>query len=449
MQSAPSKSTQASLATEAVSLPGLSLRRNFSWTLAGNVVYAGCQWGMLVVLAKLGSPVMVGQFALGLAVTAPVIMFSNLQLRAVQATDARGEYLFSDYLGLRLIMIVLALLVILGFAFISGYRWETALVVMVVGLAKAFESVSDVFYGLLQKHERMDRIAKSMMIKGPLSLVALGAGVYLTGSVLWGAIGLAIIWALILVGYDVRSGAFILRNILQAPGSTITKSKDLAVVLWPRWQTETLRKLTWLAMPLGIAMMLISLNTNIPRYFIEHYLGERELGIFAAMAYLMVAGNTVVSALGQSASPRLARYFASGDSKAFCNLLLKLLGIGALLGSLSVLIALLAGRELLTIIYRPEYASYMNVFFWLMVASGVSYIASFLGYGMTAARYFKVQLILNVIFSAVMVGTSAVLIPSHGLLGAAWAIFTVFILQLPVKGLAMVYALKNCKAVRN
>jgi hypothetical protein len=31
----------------------LSLRRNFSWTLAGNVVYAGCQWGMLVALAKL------------------------------------------------------------------------------------------------------------------------------------------------------------------------------------------------------------------------------------------------------------------------------------------------------------------------------------------------------------------------------------------------------------
>ena len=28
---------------------GLSLRRNFSWNLVGNVIYAGCQWGMLVV----------------------------------------------------------------------------------------------------------------------------------------------------------------------------------------------------------------------------------------------------------------------------------------------------------------------------------------------------------------------------------------------------------------
>lgn len=68
------------------------------WTFIGNVVYAGCQWGMLVVLTKLGSPEMVGQFALGLAITAPVFRFADLRLRNVQATDTRREYLFGDYL---------------------------------------------------------------------------------------------------------------------------------------------------------------------------------------------------------------------------------------------------------------------------------------------------------------------------------------------------------------
>ena len=78
-------------------VPGLSLRKNFTWTLAGNVVYAGCQWGMLVVLAKLGTPEMLGQFALALAITAPVMMFAYLGLRNVLATDARSEYLFGHY----------------------------------------------------------------------------------------------------------------------------------------------------------------------------------------------------------------------------------------------------------------------------------------------------------------------------------------------------------------
>lgn len=83
-------------------------------------------------------------------------------------------------------------------------------------------------------------------------------------------------------------------------------------------------------------MMLISLNANIPRYFIEHHLGERELGIFSARSYLIIAGNIVVSALRQSASPRSTKYYAAGNSRDFKNLLLKTVLIGALLGGLSI-----------------------------------------------------------------------------------------------------------------
>lgn len=260
----------------------LTLRRNFSWTFIGNVVYAACQWGMLVVLAKLGSPEMVGQFTLGLAVTAPVILFTNLHLRVVQSTDARQEYVFGDYLGLRLLSTGLALLIILGISLTAGYRQETLLVILVVGLAKALESISDVLYGLIQQHERMDRIAISMMIKGPLSLLFLGFGIYLTHNVLWGAAGLAIAWAVVLFGYDVRSGALMLNTYSSKLQGEVPKEPTIAAVLRPRWHLKTLRKLVWLSLPLGFVMMLISLNNNIPRYFIEHYLGYRELGFFSA-----------------------------------------------------------------------------------------------------------------------------------------------------------------------
>src|SRR4051812_26106921 len=97
----------------------LSLRSNFAWTFVGNVIYAGCQWGMIVVLARLGSQELVGRFALGLAIAAPVLMFTNLQLRAVLATDAKQEHAFGDYLTVRLLTTATALLVIAGIAFAS------------------------------------------------------------------------------------------------------------------------------------------------------------------------------------------------------------------------------------------------------------------------------------------------------------------------------------------
>ncbi|MGB7895089.1 MAG: oligosaccharide flippase family protein [Microcoleus sp.] len=427
-------------------LKPLTLRRNFSWTFTGNLVYAASQWGMLVVLAKLGSPEMVGQFTLGLAVTAPVIMFTNLQLRGVQATDAKGEYVFSDYLGLRLIGTGLALLIIAGITLKAGYRWETSLVILAIALAKAFESISDVFYGLIQQHERMDRIAIALMIKGPLSLLLLGIGVSLTGSVVGGAIGLAIAWGLVLFGWDLRNGRLILKN-----SSYRREGEDLLVAdaepansqnpLYPRWHRKTLGKLVWLALPLGFVMMLISLNTNIPRYFIERYLGERELGIFAAMSYLMVVGQMVVSALAESASPRLAKYYAAGNSTAFRTLLLKLVGVGLMLGAGGVFVAVVAGRPILTLLYKPEYAERSDLFAWLMVAAAMGYVSSFLGYGMTAARYFRVQMPLFVLVTGSCAIACFWLIPTQGVRGAAIALIVGAIVQASFSFGVILYAL--------
>ena len=403
----------------------LTLRQNFSWTFVGNIIYAGSQWGILVVLAKLGSPEMVGQFTLGLAVTAPIILFANLQLRQIQTTDVDRKYQFSDYLRLRLICAGLSLLTICIITLTAGYRWETSLVILVIGVAKVLESISDVFHGLFQYHERMDRIALSLMIKGPLSLLMLGIGTWLTGNVLGGTVGLAAVWAIVLVFYDIPNGLIILKAETGREPAVSSQQHWLQ----PSVNLSTLRSLVGLALPLGLVMMLISLNVNIPRYFIEHHLGDRELGIFSALSYLMVAGNIVVSALGQSASPRLAQYYTAGKSKDFQNLLVKTVLIGAMLGGIFILMAAIAGQQILTLLYRPEYAERGYLFLLLMVAAGIGYVASFLGYGMTAAQYFRVQLPLFTVATGISALTCFWLIPSQGLIGAAVAAIVSAIIQ--------------------
>jgi O-antigen/teichoic acid export membrane protein len=418
----------------------LTLSCNFSWTFIGNFIYAVCQWGMLVLLAKLGSPEMVGQFTLGLAVTAPVIMLTNLQLRIVQATDAKKQYLFSDYLGLRLIATTVALLVITVISLSGGYQWETSLIIFLIGVSKAFESISDIYYGLIQQYERMDRIAVSLMIKGPLSLLLLGVGICLSGRVLWGVFGLVIAGVVVLLGYDIQQGALILNTNPAITEAEIAVNQELGT-LQPHWNLRTLAKLAWLCLPLGFVMMLISLNTNIPRYLIEQYLGDRELGIFGALAYLMVAGNLVVSALGESASPQLAKYYVERNRVAFRTLLLKLVAIALLLSAIGVLVAVVGGRQLLTLLYRPEYAEQTNLFIWLMVIAGVGYISSFLGYGMTAARYFRVQIPLFMAVTSISAIGCLWLLPKLGLQGVAIALLIAAIIQTGFSFAVILHAL--------
>lgn len=399
----------------------LTLRANFSWTLLSSVAYAACQWGMLILLAKLGSPEMVGQFTLGLAITAPVLMFTNLQLRYAQATDAKGEYAFGDYLTLRILSTLLALIVIVGLVVASVDARETAAIVLLVGLGKLFEALSDLFYGLLQHHERMDHIGISMILKGVLSLLILGLALVLTHRLLWGAVGLAAVPALVFACYDIPKG----RQVLARAAVSVHPGGGLR----PQWAPRTLARLVKLTLPLGLSMVLVSLNTNIPRYFIEHDLGTHDLGLFAALSYLMVAGYTLVGALGQAVTPPLARYAATEDWASFRRLLLRFVALGAAIGGAGITVALLAGQTLLLLLYRPEYAAHTEVFVWLMVAAGIWYAQSALNFGLTAARRFRVQVPLFAGVTLTTLIACAVLIPQWQLLGAAYALVLAMAVQ--------------------
>jgi O-antigen/teichoic acid export membrane protein len=421
----------------------LTLRMNFLWTLSGNLVYAVSQWAILVMLAKLGTPQMVGDLALALAIAAPVMIGTGLSLRGIQATDAASAYRFGDYLSLRLLTTSIAGLLIVGIVWLSGYGWHAAVIILIVGLAKGFESISDVFYGLLQQHERMDKISCSMMIKGLLSLAAVTSAVYLTGDLFLGAFCLAVVWALVLVFFDVRNGARVLKGASKGKGPAIDFSTGLLRMLELGWRPRTLAALTLLALPVGIVMALISFGANIPRYFIEFHLGTRELGIFAALAYPMTAGTTIINALGQSATPRLARLYSEGQRRAFSLLLLKLLCLGLAVGTSAILLILLAGHSILLLLYRPEYAGYVSAFLWLGVAAGIGYPASLLGFGMTAARHFRAQVPVFLLVMTVTAAGCAVLVPRYKLLGAAIALVLAAIAQALGSAAVILYALRS------
>lgn len=406
--------------------PATPLRHSFAWTLAGNLVYMGCQGGMLMCLAKLGSPEMVGQFALGLAVAGPVMVLANLQLRNVQATDARSEYEFPTYFGLRMITTSLAMAVIAVLVSAGHYTAQTTWVILLMGAAKGVESVSDVFYGLLQRHERMSYIAISLMLKGGLSLPALAAGVILGGSVAWGVAGMLAAWTCVLALYDVP---VISRLGLGSPRL--------------RWEPAVFRRLTVLSLPLGIVMMLLSLNANIPRYVIERFHGARELGIYAALAYVPVAANAVINALGQSISPRMSVYYAAGQAREFRRLLGLLLLAGLGMGLAIVAVAAFAGDPLLELLFEKRYAGQGSAFLILMAGAAVGFVGSFLGYGVTAARYFRIQLPIMLCVAVTTLAACWVWVPGSGATGAAWAVLLAFVVQLVLTGAVMWHAVRK------
>lgn len=380
----------------------LPLRSNFAWTLGGNVIYGVSQWAILSLIAKLGSSEMLGQYALAVAIASPIVMLSHLNLRAVLATDIEEHHPFGDYLAVRLGSSGVALLATAIIALVSRYPQPVGAVMVLAGVSLSVENISDIYYGLFQRSERMDRVARSMILRGILSVLALGAALSLTRDLAAAVAATALVRVVLLLAYDrPRSSA----------GTGLRRSGIRA-------QLRVFRT----ALPLGVVLMLVSLTSNLPRYAIERFLGTRQLGAFAAVAVLLGAGATVIHALGQSAMPRLARHLRERDRKSFRRLALKLLGLAVLIGLAGVVFAALLGGIALTVVYRSEYAAYRGVFTAVMGAGVLSYVAIVLGYLITSARSFMPQMPLLCTVAATSAAASWVLVPAFGLQGAAMAL---------------------------
>jgi O-antigen/teichoic acid export membrane protein len=184
------------------------------------------------------------------------------------------------------------------------------------------------------------------------------------------------------------------------------------------------------SLPLGAVLMLIALTSSLPRFAIEQKLGASALGAFAAVASLMTVGSTAVNALGQAATPRLARYFSARDRAGFARLTWQLAGMALLLGAAGVATSVLIGPWFLGRIYRPAYAAYAGLLVWVMAAAIGSYTAGALGYVVTSTRSFAPQAPLHAAVAASAGIASWLLVPRFGLAGAALALAAAALVQI-------------------
>jgi O-antigen/teichoic acid export membrane protein len=380
----------------------LSLRANFSWAFLGNTIFSFSQWGLIVVLAKLGSPELVGEFALANAITAPIFMFSNMDLVTAQSTDVQNIRTFGDYLGLRSLLSLVSLVFIGVILLFSGYRTEIILMTVIVSLTRFVEAISEVSYGLLQKQERLDLVARSLIIRGLVPLFTITITFYLFDNFLIALGTQLIVWGGALCFFD-------LHNVRRWQSAH------------PRFNSKVLSGLFWLTLPLGIISGLNSLSSQIPRYALEHFGSERDLGIFSAVAALGLVASLFTVSLSRAALPRLSHLYAQQAFSRFVRLLLRLMGLGFLIGVLGVIGAALFGKLFLTLAYTKEYAAHTDVLMITAVNVGVITTFTFVGTALGATRRFAVQQPIHIAKVFAISGACLLLIPSLGAVGAAWA----------------------------
>lgn len=390
------------------------LSRSMAWTISGTLVFALSQWGIVSLTAKLAGSVALGRFTLAGAVVAPILALTQVQLRAVLATDARFEHRLRDFLDVRgwltLAMVVITPL----FAVVTRESAATVGVISAFVVAKGLDSLADVLYGYHQRREDMRVIAIGQYINGALSVLLFGGVLYFSRDIV-----------LATVGYAVASGLTLVAWVL--PVSVLARRRDAED---PRDQSPARIRLLRAALPLGIVMVLAGIAANLPRYAVESVLGESALGIFGGAAYLVVVGSNVISAVGQAVSPRLAKHAATRSTGNFRRLVTRLLLASFLVGAVGTVVAGLWGGTVLGWLYTAEFARHTDLLVALAAGTMAAFPAVMLAVAATAARNFRAQLPVFVIVLAVGAVACWAFVPAWGLLGAAAAAAVMSVVQL-------------------
>lgn len=384
-----------------------SLRSNVVWTAIGNAAYLGSQYAILIVIAKLGSATLVGEFALSLAIAAPIFVLSQMQLRQVLVTDARRDAPFGAFFWTRAMASVVAFALCVSLVWAMHYDLRFLAMSALLAGAKVAESQGDIAQGAMQRNERMDLVALSLTLRGLVGLSAVALTMGTGGSLLMACGTLAASWWLVLVVVDLP----------------LVKSRAIEESLTWNWDGPWARHLMRMSMPLTLAAGVGALCGTLPRYFLERYEGADAVALFsAAMAPIALMG-LFTGALSQATLPRAAVYLQSGQSRAFRSIALKLAGLNVLIGAAIVGGMVLFGELFITIFFTPEFLGAVPIM--IILGAGVA-LSGFAAYGMTvlaAGRHFTMQLVIAVAALLVQVAGCIVLIPRLGLDGAAWADF--------------------------
>lgn len=392
----------------------ISLKTNFFWSLISSLIYGFSQWMIVSLITKIGDVSQLGMYSFALAVTTPIFLLFSLNLKMVIATDVIEEKSIVEYFAINS-MLMLAAFLLTGFlVYFSSYSNEVKLIILLVSLIKIIESINDVFYGKYQQKEDIKRIAISKILKAVSSILVFSAVLLMTKNLAYSLIIQLIIWLLILIFNDGRS--------------LINLNDIRKYVILPK-KLQKIKTLLLTSLPLGIGMALDSLNTNIPRYFIAHYVGEAGLGIFTGITYIMIIGQTVIFSLAQVILPRLSKLFIQNKVNEFKKILNKLLLTSLILGTVAILASWLLSDFILTTLYSEDFRGYRVIFVLTSIGAVFWYISGFYNAALMATRVFKVQFVIFGFTALVTLICSALLIPTYGLIGASFTLIIGFAIR--------------------
>lgn len=376
---------------------------NSTYLAVASIAPAGLGWLIVIVIAHLDGPVLLGEYSLAQAYATPAYYLASLSIPQQILVATEGGASLPNFIFLRVVVPALIFCLLLVFIWFC-YGWSSFF--WIAAGVFSMKYVDGAFDLACSKMQRAGNVIAVAIINVTRSLVSVPAfaGIYLTTHNL--PLSLFAVSALWIALFSVQRKRFDLT-------ARACEVFDITA--------ENLKRRFLIArhlFPFGISLVVTSLGVYAPRFLLVAILGPKELGLFSAVFHFLVIGALVASSIGEALLPFLASGISNHSVRKFWQQVFWPSALVQSASMIGVIVAMAAGSKLLIFFYGPAFAGEGHMLVVAAIAAGPIYCAAIITRGCYAAQMRRGLLLIQSTSLLVVIGVTLMLVPSFGPDGA-------------------------------
>jgi O-antigen/teichoic acid export membrane protein len=297
------------------------------------------------------------------------------------------------------------------YCLVSGYDFDKAILVCILIICRIAESISDVFYGTLQKRGKLYISGVSMTIRAILSILVFYFSLSLFHNLLLSCVLLSV-------------ASYIPIILIDLPYAGREDS------ILPVFNCRKIMEILRICFPIFAASILPIIVINLPKYVIDRTMASEFQTIYGI---IVLPGTAIIlfsQIITQSLLVKLAHYRSINQMRHFMILIIKIISCVVAFTALCILFFQMFGGDLMSSLAGIDMKPYIPLFQIVLVGAMFCSIAIVLSVALTTLRITRVQLYLFLINLITAAGISVYLIPQNGLRGAADSYVLIMFAQL-------------------
>lgn len=411
----------------------LNLKKQTIILTIGSIVLMGFQWLISVVLVRVSGYEDAGIFSLAMSISNVISTFANFGLRSLLITDYEHSFLNKQYIFGRMVTSFVSLLigsVYVLFAF--GYTPTERLSIILYLLYNLALMISDILMAAMQVKGHLEINGYSNIIRGILSFLTFVIAILISGKVLIALLFMALSSIAVLMIFDVPQ----YKKYCTTEGTNAKGTFKDSLKLIKR------------GFPIMLSLIVPVTITAIPRVAIRQLLSSEMLGYFASVFTPSVLLSTMIPPILTAGVPSISRKWNERHYSELKRTIFFNYGIVLLIVIIALILAAVAGRFFLRLLFGEGILQYYNLLFYAILSIGLSCVCVCGNNIIIAIGGRKYLIVFSGIALALTVGFSTLMVEKFNIFGAAYVQILAYSVQAIVQGVHIIVLIFKTERIK-